>query len=75
METIKIVAILWQTLDNSGNRMSNTDGTGEMSPAVARLLPCSVSNGRPDSKEVDRKEVRDYHLVLCGYKSCTCFSP
>jgi hypothetical protein len=55
--------------------MSNTDGTGEMSPAVARLLPCSVSNGRPDSKEVDRKEVISYHLVLCCYKSYTGFSP
>jgi len=55
--------------------MSNTDGTGEMSPAVARLLPCSVSNGRPDSKEVDRKEVISYHLVLRCYKSYTGFSP
>ena len=72
---MKVVAILWQTLDNSGNRMSNTDGTGEMSPAVARLLPCSVSNGRPDSKEMDRKEVINYHLVLCCYKSYTGFSP
>ncbi len=41
-----------QTLDNSGKPMSHTDGTGEISEDVAKLLPVSVFKGKVNNKEV-----------------------
>ncbi len=41
-----------QTLDDSGKPMSHTDGTGEISEDVAKLLPVSVFKGKVNNKEV-----------------------
>ena len=41
-----------QTLGDSGEKMSHTDGTGEISPEVAVLLPTSVYEGKVDDEEV-----------------------
>lgn len=49
---IESFALLWQTLDNSGKFMAHTDGTAEMSPDVARLLPCSVFKGKVGTPKV-----------------------
>lgn len=46
IEVIEIPDILSKTLDNSGKFMAHTDGTAEISPDVARLLPCSVFKGK-----------------------------
>jgi hypothetical protein len=43
---------LVQTLDDSGKPMSHTDGTGEISEDVAKLLPVSVFKGKVNNKEV-----------------------
>jgi hypothetical protein len=42
---------LVQTLDDSGKPMSHTDGTGEISEDVAKLLPVSVFKGKVNNKE------------------------
>nr|XP_024378193.1 probable RNA-dependent RNA polymerase 3 isoform X2 [Physcomitrium patens] len=42
----QIPDILSTTLDNSGKFMSHTEGTAEISPDVARLIPCSVFKGK-----------------------------
>jgi hypothetical protein len=39
-------------LCDSGEKMSHTDGTGEISPEVAKMLPTSVIKGKVDDKEV-----------------------
>lgn len=42
---------LCKTLGDSGEKMSHTDGTGEISPEVAKMLPASVIKGKVDDKE------------------------
>ncbi|KAG0560418.1 hypothetical protein KC19_10G179300 [Ceratodon purpureus] len=42
---------LCKILGDSGERMSHTDGTGEISPGVAKMLPASVYKGKVDDKE------------------------
>jgi hypothetical protein len=38
--------------DELGREMEHTNGTGEMSPDVAKLLPPSTFKGKPDKKKV-----------------------
>lgn len=45
-------ALLLQTLDENEKPMSHTEGTGEISPKVAKMLPASVFKGKVDNKEV-----------------------
>jgi hypothetical protein len=45
-------ALHLQMVDDSGKPMSHTDGTGQISPDVAKLLPSSVLKGKVDNKEV-----------------------
>lgn len=53
MDEIKEVEDIYcKTLDDSGKQMSHTDGTGEISPEVAQMLPASVFKGNIDNKEV-----------------------
>ncbi len=56
-----------QTLDDSGKEMSHTDGTGEISPEVAQMLPASVFKGNVDSKEVHFLMALDVRLF---YELC-----
>jgi RNA-dependent RNA polymerase len=51
IEIKMIEDVLCKTLDDSGKPMSHTDGTGEISEDVAKLLPVSVFKGKVNNKE------------------------
>ena len=44
--------LLFMRQDELGREMEHTNGTGEMSPDVAKLLPPSTFKGKPDKKKV-----------------------
>ncbi|CAK9210508.1 unnamed protein product [Sphagnum troendelagicum] len=51
IEVKMIEDVRCKIVDDSGKPMSHTDGTGQISPDVAKLLPSSVLKGKVDNKE------------------------